>query len=92
MISDNIIYFCDSYYLMIDYNETLEEIIKEFIDKETNELVENIINEMNMILKSKDEKTLKYILEKSCVITTTKENLVDMINEIYDEFKRIIDK
>lgn len=31
MIGDNLIYFSDSYYLMIDYDESLEEIVSQFI-------------------------------------------------------------
>ena len=92
MIGDNLIYFCDSYYLMIDYYESLEEIVSQFIKAETPQLLEDTISEMSIILKNKEDKDLNYILEKSSVINTPKEDLLKMIKEIYDAFQKIINK
>lgn len=92
MIGDNLIYFCDSYYLMIDYDESLEEIVSQFIKAETPQLLKDTISEMSIILKNKKEKDLNYILEKSSVINTSEEDLLNMIKEIYDAFQKIINK
>lgn len=92
MIGDNLIYFSDSYYLMIDYDESLEEIVSQFIKAETTQLLKDTISEMSIILKNKEDKDLNYILEKSSVINTPKEDLLNMIKEIYDAFQKIINK
>lgn len=39
---DEIIYFFDCYYLMLDYDETLKQIVNEFIEKETEKTTNKI--------------------------------------------------
>lgn len=77
---------------MIDYDESLEEIVSQFIKAETPQLLKDTISEMSIILKNKEDKDLNYILEKSSVINTPKEDLLNMIKEIYDAFQKIINK
>ena len=55
MPGEYLTYFCDCYYLMIDYDESLEEIVSEFIEKETEERVRNTINEIAAVLENKNE-------------------------------------
>ncbi|MDU1315433.1 MAG: hypothetical protein E6940_15535 [Clostridium septicum] len=46
----NIIYFCDCYLIMVDYEEELVEIIGDFTKKETNEKIIQLKNEYEEIL------------------------------------------
>lgn len=62
----NIIYFCDCYLIMLDYEEELVDIIVDFIKKETNEKVIQLKNECQQILSldnsMKVEETKKIII------------------------------
>ena len=79
MTGEFLTYFFDSYYLMIDYDQSLEEIVFEFIEKETEERVRNTINEIAAVLENKNEDILEYIIEKSVVLSTDKEELKELI-------------
>lgn len=46
----NIIYFCDCYLIMLDYEEELVDIIGDFTKKETNEKIIQLKNECEEIL------------------------------------------
>ncbi len=61
MTGEFLTYFFDSYYLMIDYDQSLDEIVSEFIKKETEEKVTNTIDEIAEVLDNKNEDILKRI-------------------------------
>lgn len=46
----NVIYFCDCYLIMLDYEEELVDIIGDFVKKETDEKVIQLKNECKQIL------------------------------------------
>lgn len=62
----NIIYFCDCYLIMLDYEEELTDIIGDFAKKETNEKIIQLKNECGEILNldniMKVEETKKIII------------------------------
>ncbi|NFA41508.1 hypothetical protein EXM65_02660 [Clostridium botulinum] len=62
----NIIYFCDCYLIMLDYEEELADIIGDFAKKETNEKIIHLKNECGEILDldniMKVEETKKIII------------------------------
>lgn len=45
----NVIYFCDCYLIMLDYDDELVDIIKDFTKKETNEKIIQLKNECEEI-------------------------------------------
>ena len=89
MTGEYLTYFFDCYYLMIDYDQSLEEIVSEFIEKETEDRVINTISEIDQVIESKNEDILEYIIEKSVVLSTDKEELKEFIQEISDVFKDV---
>ncbi|OOM16370.1 hypothetical protein [Clostridium saccharobutylicum] len=86
---NKIIYFFDSYYLMLDYNQTLNQIVNEFIENETEETTNEIISQMDKALNDIElqEKTLSEIITNCIEMNTTPEQMFEMIKEIYYEFK-----
>ena len=62
----NVIYFCDCYLIMLDYEEELVDIIGDFTKKETNEKIMQLKNECEEILSldniMKVEETKKIII------------------------------
>ncbi|WP_027634337.1 hypothetical protein [Clostridium hydrogeniformans] len=62
----NIIYFCDCYLIMLDYEEELEDIIGDFAKKENNKKIIQLKNECEEILSldniMKVEETKKIII------------------------------
>lgn len=55
MKNETILYFCNSYLLMLNYYESLEEVISDFYGKETEEIVEKLKEECSSLLKLDDE-------------------------------------
>ena len=74
---------------MVDYDQSLEEIVFEFIEKETEERVTNTFNEIAAVIEDKNEDILEYIIEKSVVLSTDREELKELIQEISDVFKEV---
>ena len=89
MTGEFLTYFCDCYYLMVDYDQSLEEIVFEFIEKETEERVTNTFNEIAAVIEDKNEDILEYIIEKSVVLSTDREELNELIQDISDVFKEV---
>lgn len=76
---------------MLDYDETLNQIVNEFIEKETEKTTNKIISQMEKVLNNLElqEKTLSEIITNSIVMDTTPGKMLEMIKEIFDEFKRV---
>lgn len=89
--NNKIIYFFDSYYLMLDYDQTLKQIVNEFIENETEEATNEIISEMIEILNNTElqEKTLSEIITNCIEMNTTPEQMIEIIKEIFNEFKSV---
>ncbi|URZ03973.1 hypothetical protein [Clostridium felsineum] len=89
--NNKLIYFFDSYYLMLDYDQELNEIVNEFIENETEETTNEIISQMDKILNSVEsqEDTLNEIITNCIEMNTTPEQILEIIKEIFNEFKNI---
>ena len=53
-----IIYFCDCYLIMLDYEEELKDVINDFKKKEIDEKVIMLKNECSEILKMNDKERI----------------------------------
>lgn len=85
MKKEAILYFCNSYLLMLNYYESLDEVISDFLGKETEENVENLKDECRSILKlSGDEKDseLKEIISKIKYLNLSVLELDDILETI----------
>lgn len=63
-----ILYFCNCYLVMLDYDETLEEIVQDFVSKEKAETILELKTECNNIIQlpnTEKEKVLKTIIGKA---------------------------
>lgn len=86
----NIIYFCDCYLIMLDYEEELVDIIGDFAKKETNEKKINLKNECGEILSldnvMKVEETKKIII--NCAdLDVEAEEMLEILEYIYKKLK-----
>lgn len=82
----NIIYFCDCYLIMLDYEEELANIIEDFVKKETNEKKIKLKKECEEILGidiiMKVEETNKII--KNCANLDIEANeMLDILECVY---------
>lgn len=92
MEQDNkIIYFFDSYYLMLDYDQMLNQIVNEFIENETEETTNEIICQMEKVLNDIElqEKNLSEIITNCIEMNTTPGQMLEMIKEIFHEFRSV---
>lgn len=89
--NNKIIYFFDSYYLMLDYDQTLNQIVNEFIENETEETTNEIISQMEKVLNDIElqEKNLSEIITNCIEMNTTPGQMLEMIKEIFDEFRSV---
>lgn len=84
----NIIYFCDCYLIMLDYEEELVDIIGDFIKKETNEKIIQLKNECKKILSldnsMKVEETKKVII--NCAdLDVESDEMLEILECIYNK-------
>lgn len=88
MKGDKLIYFLNCYFLMIDYDESLKEIVNDYIQKENNNNIEILLEELKYIFeKSNDENQyLDYILKNSDEMNVDKFELRQILKKIYNEF------
>ena len=63
MKNETILYFCNSYLLMLNYYESLEEVISDFYGKESGESVERLKNECSTLLEMNPEEKKREIKE-----------------------------
>ncbi|PJI10020.1 MULTISPECIES: hypothetical protein [Clostridium] len=89
--NNKIVYFFDSYYLMLDYDQTLNQIVIEFIENETEETTNEIIRQMKKVLNNTEsqEKALNEIITNCIEMNTTPEKMIKIIREIFNEFKSV---
>ena len=86
-----IIYFCNCYYLMLDYDQSMHQIVEEFIEKESNEIVNELLKELQYIISTEDNQKREYILQ---VITKCDDMDIDFFTmekiliDIYQEFMK----
>ena len=63
MKNEAILYFCNSYLLMLDFYETLDEVISDFYGKETADNIEKLKEESSVLLKLEPEEKKSEIKE-----------------------------
>lgn len=82
----NIIYFCDCYLIMLDYEEELVEIIGDFIKKETNEKIIQLKNECEEILSLENimkVEEIKKIIINSADLDIEADEMLEILECIY---------
>lgn len=81
-----VIYFCDCYLNMLDYDEAMEDIISEYYSKELKETVNEFKEECKAILSLPErdrELILNTIITGSKDLDITAEEMEDIIKEVY---------
>lgn len=63
MKNETVLYFCNSYLLMLDFYESLDEVLSDFYGKETPYVVEKLKDECSRILALEQEDKKKTIKE-----------------------------
>ena len=84
----NIIYFCDCYLIMLDYEEELVDIIGDFRKKETNEKIIKLKNECKQVL-SLDEsikvEVTKNIMLNCADLDIESDEILEILECIYNK-------
>lgn len=87
MVGDRIIYFFESYYLLVGIDETFEEVMESFVKTESREYVDETLKEIKLMLDEKNEEDLEYILNTNNEVKTSKEKLLEILQMVYDGIK-----
>ena len=87
MVGDRIIYFFESYYLLVGIDETFEEVMESFVETESRECVDETLKEIKLMLDEKNEEDLEYILNTNNEVKTSKEKLLEILQMVYDGIK-----
>ena len=86
MKENKLIYFLNCYFLMLDYNQSLEEIVKDYIEKESANNTKLLIDDLKYILEEDKDEDLEYILNNSDEMNISKTELKEVIKEVYSCF------
>ena len=82
----NIIYFCDCYLIMLDYEEELEDIIGDFAKKETNKKIIKLKNECEEILSLDNimkVKETKKIIKNCADLDIEADEMLEILECVY---------
>lgn len=76
---------------MLDYDQTLNQIVNEFVENETEETTNEIIRQMKEVLNNTEsqEKALSEIITNCIEMNTTLGQMIQIIREIFNEFKSV---
>lgn len=90
MKGDKLIYFFNCYFLMLDYDESLEEIVKSYMEKENDNNAKLLLEDLKYIFEedNKENEYLDHILENSDEMNVDKLELKEIIKEVYTEFMK----
>ena len=86
MRSSNISYFCECYLIMLDYDEELEDIVKEFIENETDDKIAELRSECKDILDLNEMMRggeIKEILSNSIALDIESDDMIQIIEFLY---------
>ncbi len=88
---DMIVYFFNCYYLMLDYDESMSQIVAGYIEKEKDVLVKNIYDQMDCVLKAEINTRTYYLNEiiSSCEeMDVRTDEMESIIKTVFEEFKK----
>lgn len=90
MKGDKIIYFFNCYFLMLDYDEPLEKIVRDYIEKENDNNTKLLLNDLKYIFEenNNEEEYLNYILKNSDEMNVSKDELREIIRVLYSYLKK----
>ena len=90
MKGDKIIYFFNCYFLMLDYDEPLEKIVRDYIEKENDNNTKLLLNDLKYIFEENhnEEEYLNYILKNSDEMNVSKDELREIIRVLYSYLKK----
>lgn len=84
----NIIYFCNCYLIMLDYEEELVDIVDDFIKKESNEKIIKLKNECQQALsfdKSNKVEEIKNIIINCVDLDIELDEMLEILEYIYNK-------
>lgn len=90
MKGDKLIYFFNCYFLMLDYDEPLEKIVRDYIEKENDNNTKLLLNDLKYIFEENhnEEEYLNYILKNSDEMNVSKDELREIIRVLYSYLKK----
>lgn len=90
MKGDKLIYFFNCYFLMLDYDEPLEKIVRDYIEKENDNNTKLLLNDLKYIFEenNNEEEYLNYILKNSDEMNVSKDELREIIRVLYSYLKK----
>jgi DNA-binding transcriptional regulator YhcF (GntR family) len=81
-----IVYFCDCYLMMLDYDEELESIVQDFVKKENPNMIIKLKEECkNLLTMTNQEKNewIEKIIEKCVNLDISIREMNDILEYIY---------
>lgn len=85
MKNETILYFCNSYLLMLNFYESLDEVLSDFYGKETHDVIEKLKDECNSILdleENEKRRTIKEIISNIRYLDIKPSEMVDVLKII----------
>ncbi len=85
MRENSVLYFCNCYLIMLDYDKTIDEVIIDFINNEPKQTIDELYNECNVILnanKEIQENEVQKIISNANDLDIDTDELIDILRII----------
>ena len=85
MRENSVLYFCNCYLIMLDYDKTIDEVIIDFINNEPKQTIDELYNECNVILnanKGIQENEVQKIISNANDLDIDTDELIDILRII----------